>query len=39
MKEILDKPGRIILVEATNDDTVFVIINIYSANTELKQLL
>ena len=33
-----DKSGRILLVEATIDDTVFVLINIYNANTEFEQL-
>ena len=33
-----DKSGRILLVEATIDDTVFVLINIYNTNTESEQL-
>ena len=33
-----DKSGRVLLVEATIDDTVFVLINIYNANTEFEQL-
>ena len=33
-----DKSGRILLVEATVDDTVFVLINIYNTNTESEQL-
>ena len=33
-----DKSGRILLVEATVDDTVFVLINTYNANTESEQL-
>ena len=33
-----DKSGRVLLVEATIDDTVFVLINIYNANTESEQL-
>ena len=36
INKISDKSGRIILAEATIDDTVFVLINIYNANTELK---
>ena len=33
-----DKSGRVLLVEATIDDTVFVLINIFNANTEFEQL-
>ena len=33
-----DKLGRTLLVEATFDDTVFVLINVYNANTESEQL-
>ena len=33
-----DKSGRILLVEATVDDTVFVLINTYNFNTESEQL-
>ena len=33
-----DKSGRILLVEATIDDTVFVPINTYNVNTEFQQL-
>ena len=33
--KISDKLGRILLVEATNNDTLFVLIKIYYANTEL----
>ena len=36
--KISDKSGRILLVEETIDDTVFVLINIYNANTESEQL-
>ena len=36
--KISDKSGRILLVEATVDDTIFVLINIYNANTESEQL-
>ena len=35
-KKISDKSGRILLVEVKIDDTVFVLINIYNANTELE---
>ena len=38
INKISDKSGRILLVEATVDDTVFVLINIYNANTESEQL-
>ena len=38
INKISDKSGRILLVEATIDDTVFVLINIYNANTEFEQL-
>ena len=36
--KISDKPRKIFLVEATINDTVFVIINIYNGNIELGQL-
>ena len=36
--KISDKSGRILLVETTIDAAVFVLINIYNANTELEQL-
>ena len=36
--KISAKSGRILLVEATIDDMVFVLINIYNANTEFEQL-
>ena len=36
--KISDKSGRILLVEATIDDMVFPLINIYNSNTELEQL-
>ena len=35
---ISEKSGRILLNDATIDDTVFVLINIYNANTESEQL-
>ena len=35
---ISQKSGRILLNDATIDDTVFVLINIYNANTESEQL-
>ena len=38
INQISDKSGRILLVEATINDTVFVLINIYNANTESEQL-
>ena len=38
INKISDKSGRILLVEATVDDTVFVLINIYNANTESEQI-
>ena len=38
INKISDKSGRILLFEATVDDTVFVLINIYNANTESEQL-
>ena len=38
INKISDKSGRILLVEATIDDTVFVLINIYNVNTESEQL-
>ena len=38
MNKISDKSGRILLVEATVNDTVFVLINNYNANTESEQL-
>ena len=34
----IDKSGRNLLVETTIDAAVFVLINIYNANTELEQL-
>ena len=36
--KISDKLGRILLVEATVDDMVYLVINIYNANTVLEQL-
>ena len=36
--KISDKSGRMLLVEATIDDMVFVLINIYNAKTQLEQL-
>ena len=33
-----DKPGRILLLDVKIDDTVFVLVNIYNANTENDQL-
>ena len=33
-----DKLGGILLVEATTDDIVFILIKIYNVNTELEQL-
>ena len=36
--KISDNSARILLVEPTIDDTVFVLINIYNANTKLEQL-
>ena len=36
--QISDKLGRILLFEATTDNTVFVLVNIYNANTEFEQL-
>ena len=36
--KISDKSGKILLVEATIDDAVFVLINIYNTNTELEPL-
>ena len=36
--KISDKSGRILLVEATIDDMVFPLINIYNSNTKLEQL-
>ena len=36
--KISDKSGRNLLVEATIDDTVFVLISIYNAHTESEQL-
>ena len=33
IKKISDKSGRILIVEAKIDDTVFVLINIYNSNT------
>ena len=38
INKISDKSGRILLVEATIDDTVFVLINIYNVHTESEQL-
>ena len=38
IKKISDKSGRILIVEAKIDDTVFVLINIYNSNTESEQL-
>ena len=38
LSQISDKSGRILLFEATIDETVFVPINIYNANTEFEQL-
>ena len=38
MSKISDKSGRILLAEATIDDTVFLLINIYNTNTESEQL-
>ena len=38
INKISDKSVRIVLVEATIDDTVFVLINIYNVNTESEQL-
>ena len=38
MNKISDKSGRILLAEATIDDTVFLLINIYNTNTESEQL-
>ena len=38
INKVPDKSGRILLVDATIDDTVFVLINIYNANTEFEQL-
>ena len=38
INKISDKSGRVLLVEATVDDTVFVLINIYNTNTESEQL-
>ena len=38
INQISDKSERILLVEATINDTVFVLINIYNANTECEQL-
>ena len=38
INKISDKSGKILLVEATIDDTVFVLINIYNPNTESEQL-
>ena len=38
INKISDKSGRILLVEATVDDTVFTLIDIYNANTESEQL-
>ena len=36
--KISDNSGRILLVETTIDDALFVPINIYNVNTDLKQL-
>ena len=36
--KISDKSGRTLLVKATNDEKVFVLINIYNVNTELEQI-
>ena len=36
--KISDKLGGILLVEATTDDIVFILIKIYNVNTELEQL-
>ena len=36
--KISNKLERILLTEATIDDTVFILINIYNANTKLEQL-
>ena len=36
--KISNKSGRILLVEVTIDDTIFVLIKIYNASTELEQL-
>ena len=33
-----DNLGRILVFEVKTDDSVFVLINIYNANTELEQL-
>ena len=38
INKISDKSGRILLVEATTDGTLFVLINIYNTNTESDQL-
>ena len=38
INKISDKSGRILLVEATITDTVFVLINIYNGNTESEHL-
>ena len=38
IKKISDKSGRTLLVEATTDYTVFVLIHIYNANTKSEQL-
>ena len=36
--KILNKSGRTLLVEVTNDEKVFVPINIYNVNAELEQI-
>ena len=38
INKIPDKSGRILLVEGKINDTVFILINIYNANTESEQL-
>ena len=38
INKISDKSGRIILDEATIDETLFLLINIYNANTESEEL-
>ena len=37
-KQLNDKNGRILILEVTIDDTEYLLINIYSANTEQHQL-
>ena len=37
-KKAFDKNGRILVIEALIDDTEFILINLYNANTENDQL-